>query len=405
MHQRNVRHSRTRRVAAVSLEEDRLSLAVGRARNQQLEKLDFIEETPSGGFRGGMISDAELFCGALDRLASSLERVAQGGGLDRIICGVHGPFIQIRFFTRSFKIPRGVPLTETEIDRSLYETAIRAGEGRVLLQVVPWRFVLDGYREAAWPVGLRADEMTVEALGVYADRAPYQDFQDALDELGLAGSDLVVSSLASGRYALTSEEREEGVVLLEFAWDECRVSVYCRSRLYLHRSTPNGLRSLADALALVVPMTPQEARRLLPTLSLENGNGDRLALAARDFLTDAVNAAKRYLDDSVKVMGSPPVTMGWVLSGLLAEAPGCPELIASLVTAPTRVARPPSRFQISGHEGSWATSIISLLDCAASEPGFHRVGIGRPAVSPVRSIPGRLVSRVRTALRPGPPAP
>ncbi len=392
--------ARTRRVAAISFEEDHLSLAVGRAREGRLYKLDFIEETPAGGLRGGMISDVELFAGALDRLAASLERVSRGPGLDRIVCGLHGPFIQIRYYSRSFKIPLGLALTEDEINRALYDTAVEAGDGRVLLQVIPWRFVLDGYREAAWPAGLRADEMTAEALGVYADRPPFQDFQDTLEDLGLGGAELLLGSFATGRFALTPEEREAGVVLLEFAWDECRVSVYCRSKLYLYRTTDRGLRDLADRLALVMPMTPQDARRLMPNLSLREDDDDRLALAMRGFLSETVEAAEHFLSDSISVMANPPFGLSWVLSGLLPEAPGVVEWVASRVGAAARVAQSPAAFRISGHDGPRACGLVSLLQYAAGEPECCRPSPGRRAVSKLRYFPARLADRFRTALRP-----
>ena len=77
MFHRGTDQSRTRRIAAIGFEEDHLSLAVGRAREDRLYKLDFIEETPAGGFRRGMISDVETFSSVLDRLAASLERVGE----------------------------------------------------------------------------------------------------------------------------------------------------------------------------------------------------------------------------------------------------------------------------------------------------------------------------------------
>ena len=55
-----------------------------------------------------MITDAELFSDALDRLATSLETFAGAHGLDRVVCGIHGPFVEIQYLTRSFRLPAGV---------------------------------------------------------------------------------------------------------------------------------------------------------------------------------------------------------------------------------------------------------------------------------------------------------
>jgi cell division ATPase FtsA len=382
------------RVAAISIAEDRLALAVGRARSGGLERLDFIEETPSAGIRRGMISDAERFSDALDRLAGSLEKVSRATRLSRIICGVHGPFVEIQFLTRSFRFPRGVPIAEEDLQHALHETGRLEAAGRVLLQMMPWRFVLDGYRESDRPIGLRAEELGVEALGVYADQGPFQDFQEVFEELGLGGAELAMSSLATARHALTPEEQEGETVLLEFAWDECRLSLYGRSRLYLHECFRPGLSALADALSLEIPMTPPEARRLMRTLDLGDAEADRRAALARDFVEDVVGTARTRLAEGLAAMRASERSLLWVLTGLVSEASGVEPLVAALVGANVRVAAAAPSFRIGGFEDSLTCSLVGLLDCAASEPTYSQLGPARRAVERVKRFPARILGRV-----------
>lgn len=393
MLERNQGSVRPRRVAAIALEEDRLSLAVGRARGSALETLDFIEEKPSAGLRRGMVADSELFSDALDHLVLSLERVSRAHEISRIVCGVHGPFIDIRYLTREFELPSSEPLSRDEVRRILHETALRGAEGRVLLHVMPWRFLLDGYRETPKPAGLRAEKLRVEALGVYGDEAPMSDFEDVLDELGLAGADLALTSLATAKVALTVEERQRGVVLVELAWEDCRISVYRRDRLYLQRTTNAGLETLAESICRLVRLTPIEARRMIPTLSLHDAD-DPLSKMARRFLLSVLAEAKRFLAESLSVMGQPPAVVGWVLSGLLADAEGAARVAGKDVGAAVRVARPPERFRIAGHDDSGTCSLIGLLECAAGERSVRPVGPGLRAVARVRSLPTRLWRRL-----------
>jgi cell division ATPase FtsA len=385
--------ARPRRVAAIALEEDRLSLAVGRARGPVLEKLDFIEEKPSAGLARGMVADAELFSDALDHLVTSLERVSRSHDLSRIVCGVHGPFIDIRYLERDFELSPGEPLDAEELRRLLHETAERGDEDGVLLHVMPWRFLLDGYRETPRPAGLRGERLRVDVLGVYGDESPVSDFEDVFDELGLTGADLALTSLATAKAALGETERERGVVLVELAWEDCRISVYRRDRLYLHRATAAGLQTLAESICRLVRMTPIEARRLIPTLSLLDTD-DPLSKMSRRFLESVLAEAKRFLAESLSVMGEPPEAVGWVLTGLLADAEGADRVARKYVGAQVRVARPKEAFRIPGHDDSAACALVGLLECAASERSVRRSGAGRRAVEQVRDLPRRLWRRL-----------
>jgi cell division ATPase FtsA len=388
-------------VAGLLLEEDRLLLGVGRARGGRLQTVDFVEEVPSAGLRRGGITDAGLFADALDRLVQTLEEVTRSSPLHRIVCGVHGPLAEIQFLTRSVEVPEGHPLTEEEVDLLLHETAERAAEGRVLLQVMPWGYVLDQHRETDRPWGLRAQTITLEALGVYADRAPFADFQEVFEELGLRGAELVLASIAASRTCLTPDERRDGVVLVEFAWDECRVSVFSRDRLYLHRATEAGLGALAEELALAMGMSPADARALIPRLRFDRKMDDALFQVGRRFLAETLDAAQRFLDESLRGMQRPPSVMGWVLTGLLADAAGTPAFAARHLGCTARTAHPGAAFRIPGHEGSQVTALMGLLDCAAGEVPRLR----RPLRPRALDRMGTLSTRLMRKLRPSPIVP
>jgi len=377
---------RPKRVAAIALEEDRLSLAVGRAREGNLEKLDFIEETPSEGLAAGAITNPNRFADALDRLVVSLERASEVQPFHRIVCGIHGPYVDIQFITRSFQRVEGGPVAAAEIDRALRETAERASGERVLLQVLPWRYLLDGYAETHDPIGLFAKQLDLEVLGVFAQRSPFSNFQEAFEELGLGGAELMLSSLASARYSLTTDETENGVVFLEFAWEECRVSVYSRQRLYFHRSVLPGLDRLADELKLLDPMDSHDARLRMQKLNLLAWAADRHSALAREFLFHLLSEIEGYLEDALGSMEQPIAVRSWVVAGLLADAHGViPELRSRLGCA-ARVARPHERHRIVGQDGSAVCALLGLLATAATD-------------SPSGDLTERIASRFRSLSR------
>jgi cell division ATPase FtsA len=386
----SMRAGKSRRVAAINFEEDRLILAVGRARDRRLEKLDFIEEHPSHGLRGGMVADNVRFADALDKVSETLEHVSRSSRIARIVCGIHGPFVSVECADDTVQLGASHPLSDDRLRRLLYETAHSQAEGRVLLQVVPWRYLIDEYREIDRPTGLRADKLKVEVLGVYAQTRPFADFQDVLRETGLEGAELALTSLASARVALTAEERTRGVAMLEFAWEECRISVYKQGRLCLYDTAEMGLSVLADELARHEPMTASDARRRIPQLNLNReSDDDPLIAATREYLERVLRQARKYLDENLSVSG-------WVLTGAVADATGVAAFAEQELGAPVRIGRPRDPFRIAGYEGSHLTSVIGLLDCAASDSG-----VGSPRVADRFSdIPRRWWDRIREWSRP-----
>ncbi len=383
---------RSRKIAALTFDEDKLTLAVGRAREGRLATLDFVEQTESAGLRGGTVADAAAFADALDRLVTSLERVSATQPLDRIVCGVHGSFIEIQFLTRSCELPPGGPLTDDDVARLVHDTARRAADDRALLQVLPWRFVLDEYRETDNPVGLRGDVLGIEALGIYAQSAPYADYQDVFDELGLTGAELVLGSVAAAPFALTDYERRQGTAHLEIAWDASRLSVFSDRRLYYHRSIEPGFSALASALALEVPMTPDEARRRVPTMPVSPA-GDPLSRIVADFIDDTLQAARRALDNTWAGLEHPPTIGGWVIAGVPAEAPGATERAERVARTSVRRARVPDAFAPAAHDDSTLVGLLGLLDCAAA--GVPASGSVRARVRGVRDWPRRVWERLR----------
>ena len=187
------------------------------------------------------------------------------------------------------------------------------------------------------------------------------------------------------------------MVLLEFAWNSCRVSLYSRGRLYLHRTTDIGLADLAQELALTAPMTPQEARRLMPELRVD-GEGDGLfAPPMTRFLSEVLREARRLIEESLNAMEHPPPVMGWVLAGSLADAAGVTAWTAEEIQLPVRLARPAPEFRIAGYDHSSVVGLLGLLHSAAGEPGPASVPIGHRAIDRVRAMPRRWWQRLRSA--------
>lgn len=387
--------NRRRRLAALCLEGDRLSLAVGRARDQFLDTVDFIEETPSVGLDRGMIVDTELFTDALDHLAQTLEQITRAQGMDRIVCGVHGPFVHIQLLTRAFRIPGGGPLSPAEVRAMVRDLALKAADDRALLHVMPWRYVIDDLRESVSPKGLRGDRLRIEALGAFADRSPLEDVTDVLDELGLGGSEIVVTPLAAARFVLSDAERREGVVWVDFAWDETRVSVYRKRRLYLYRTIEGGVSRLVTRMARHVPDVPSELRRHVRKVDVVDSPDASPGGEARAFLRAELEEARAFVEESraSAMSGARPPT--WVLSGALADARAVEEAAARVVTGPVRVASLPESLRMREHEDSASTILVGLLAAAAREPAFSPPGVTSRAWTRLWHVPRRILRRFR----------
>jgi len=137
-----------------------------------------------------------------------------------------------------------------------------APDGRSVLHAQPACYFLDGADGVANPKGLHAERLGVDIHVMLAESAPLRNVIEAVQHAHLAVEGVVASPLATGLAALTEEERELGVALVEFGGEVTNVSVYA-SAFGIRRFQAERLKCKhGSAIA-----SPADHRELIPVLA------------------------------------------------------------------------------------------------------------------------------------------
>src|SRR5690606_29183076 len=135
-------------------------------------------------------------------------------------------------------------------------------DGRTVLHAQPASYFLDGAEGIANPRGLHAERLGVDIHVMLADGAPMRNLTEAVQNAHLDVEAVVASPIAAGYAALTAEERDLGVALVEFGAQVTNVSLHVGGMLIALTALPYGSADITDALARPLGIKRFQAERL-----------------------------------------------------------------------------------------------------------------------------------------------
>ena len=188
------------------------------AERSPLGTLDIIGigQSPSRGLRKGVVVNIDSTVEAIKKAVQEAEQMA-GVTIDGVLAGVAGGHIK---GTNS----RGVvavsgkdkEVSQADIDRAIDAArAINIPPDREVIHVLPQSFVVDDQDGVKEPLGMSGVRLEVEVHIVTGAVTSVQNVIKSVNRAGLAVQDIVLEPLASAEAALTPDEKELGVVLID----------------------------------------------------------------------------------------------------------------------------------------------------------------------------------------------
>ena len=413
---------------AIDLGTSKVTTLMARLGRDGVPELIGVGISPSQGVRKGVVVNIQE---AQDSVRESVDEAIRSSGVSSP--GAHvsitGDHLRMSVRRASVRSPYyNAPITSDAIDRSIQ--AIKPSDlppEQQLLHIVPLSYAVDGLNGVRNPIGMHALRLDLEALCVVGGSAPVQSLSRAVAGK-VAVRSLVASSLAVGESALTRDEKEMGVVLVEIGGGATTVSVFQQGRLCNAVVLPvGGYQFTTDlSVALNSPFDiAEEVKLRFGHVIPEEIGGEQVEVEAfGDRRTVKVERREvcRYLHDrgeeilrlaalKVSEFGFPAMLpAGIVLTGGGANLPGIEKLARRIFNKPVRLGLP------SGLEGlpdgledpAYAASVGTLLwgvqnSEAAKEPlkrGYQTNGVTNRHSAGAGGLMGWLKGRgARPALR------
>jgi len=180
---------------------------------------------PSEGLRKGVVVNIETTVNSIRKALEEAELMA-GCEITSVITGIAGGHI------KGFNSHGLIALKNREVTRRDVERVIEAARAvalptdREVLHILPQEYILDGQDGITDPVGMNGVRLEAKVHIVTGAVAAAHNLIKCCNQAGLDVNDIVLQSLASSEAVLTQEERNLGVILLDFGGGTTDLAIF-----------------------------------------------------------------------------------------------------------------------------------------------------------------------------------
>lgn len=221
--------------------------------------------SPSQGMRRGVVVDLDAAARAIQESVAAAEQMA-GVAPETFCVGVSGSHVSSLNSSGVIAIAGAKgEITPEDAQRVLQAArAVKLGQDRELLHILPREFVVDGYKGIRDPVGMTGVRLEAVVHIVTAAASHTQNLLKAVQRAGLSVSELALPVLAAAEAVLSPAEREMGVALVDIGGGTTDVAVFAGGRVAHTAVLPVSAHHITNDIAVgwQVPVDQAEEIKL-----------------------------------------------------------------------------------------------------------------------------------------------
>jgi len=349
-----------RYVVGLDIGTTKTACVIAEPRENGVAHIVGLGEAPSRGLRKGVIVNLEATVQSVKAAVEEAEVMA-GVDVESATVGIAGGHI------RSFN-SRGViavtgkdrEVTRDDLRRVLDAAqAVSIPQDREIMHVLPQEFVLDDQGGIHSPVGMLGSRLEANVHIVTAASTSVQNLVTCVNRAGVEVRDTVLQQLAVSEAALTEDERELGVALIDVGGGTTDLAIFERGSIWHTAVLPVGGEHFTNDLAVGLRTPIPDAERLkkqhgcaLSTLVEEGGaievptvGGRKPRLLSLQVLAEILQPRAEeifaLIRDEIERAGfERQLNAGVVLSGGGCLLPGMTETAEQVFDLPVRMVTP-----------------------------------------------------------------
>ncbi|QWK19299.1 MAG: cell division protein FtsA [Hydrogenobacter thermophilus] len=320
-----------------------------------------VGEAPSKGIDRGYITRLDL---AVQTILTALREAQEMSStrIDTVFINVSGPNVKSQNEKDTVSVsPQPTEIDQTHIDRLIERAITRAKEeGYEVISAVPRRFLLDDQEGVIDPVGLLGSRLSAEVHVVKVGSSMIRNLEKAIASSGLKIGHKFLSSMASSEAVLTTEEKEEGVLLMDMGAGLTDFVLYADGSPVITGSVPMGGINITKDIAHFMKIASDQAERIkieygfaiadlvneTERVKIKPRGEDKETMVSKKQLSEVIQIRLEEIMD--KVMGlinSHGVNLdsanaGIVITGGCAKLSGIREFLERYFDLPVRVGYP-----------------------------------------------------------------
>ena len=215
------------------------------------------------GIKGGVIINIESVVSAINE-ALEVAEIQAGREVKSVFVGFSAGNIET-INSKGIVAISGVDKEIREIDINRVIDAAKAVAipmDKEILHIIPQGFTVDGQAGIKYPIGMVGTRLECQIHILTSPISSIQNVLKCMDRAGLEIRDIVLQNLSAGRACLAEDEKELGVLLLDFGAETVKASVYYQQAPFYNAIYPLGGYLITNDLAMGLKIPFATAEKL-----------------------------------------------------------------------------------------------------------------------------------------------
>ena len=234
---------------------------VGELPKHPVVKVLGVGQARTTGMRRGVVSDIEETMGSIRKALTDAERMA-GATVGDVYVGIAGEHVQA-MISRGIVAVAGEEITRSDVDRANEVARAQAiPQDRELLHAIPQEYTVDKNAGIRDPIGMIGMRLETEMYLVTIGSSPASNLRRSVERAGYRVRELVLEPLASALSALTEDEKELGVALVEMGAATTDLAVFHEGKIRHLGTIGYGGINVTSDIVHGLGVTQTDAERL-----------------------------------------------------------------------------------------------------------------------------------------------
>jgi cell division protein FtsA len=239
-----------------------VKVIIGEMTNDTLNIIG-VGNVKSEGLRKGSIVDIDETVHSIKKAVEQAERMV-GISLKRVVVGVTGNHVHLQPCHGVVAVSSENREISNEDVRRVIDAAqvISIPPEREIIDVIPRQFIVDGLDEINDPRGMLGVRLEMEGTIITGAKTILHNLLRCVERAGLEITDICLQPLAAGSVALSKDEKNLGVALIDIGGGSTTISVFEQNHLYATSVLPIGGEHITKDLSVGLRTTTDEAERI-----------------------------------------------------------------------------------------------------------------------------------------------
>ncbi|MFD1735731.1 cell division protein FtsA [Bacillus salitolerans] len=318
-----------------------------------------VGNVKSEGLRKGTIVDIDETVHSIKRAVEQAERMV-GIAINRVVVGVSGNHVHLQPC-------HGVVAVSSENREITNEDIIRVKEAaqvvsippeREIIDVIPVQYIVDGLDEINDPRGMIGVRLEMEGMIITGSKTILHNLLRCVERAGLEITDICLQPLASASIALSKDEKNLGVALVDIGGGCTNISIFDHGVLQATTVVPVGGEHITKDLSIGLRTSTEDAEKIkvkyghafydlasdeevfsVPTIGSDQ-HQQYSQLEISDIIEARLEEILELVQQEIRKLGVKELPGGFVLTGGVVTMPGVLELSQLVFNNNVRIALP-----------------------------------------------------------------